>query len=118
MGGTNQDYCSQTTPPAFKYPAHIAPLGLAFINSPLFVKGDQGDILASFHGSWNSSTPVGYKIVKLNVEEGRVTSMEDLITGFIKDGNVLGRPVDVIFAENGTLFISDDKAGAIYILSK
>jgi glucose/arabinose dehydrogenase len=118
MGGTNQDYCSQTTPPAFKYPAHIAPLGLVFINSPLFVKEDQGDILASFHGSWNSSTPVGYKIVKLNVEEGRVTSMEDLITGFIKDGNVLGRPVDVIFAENGTLFISDDKAGAIYILSK
>jgi len=118
MGGTNPDYCNQTTPPAFKYPAHIAPLGLSFIDSSLFGKDDQGDILSSFHGSWNSSTPVGYKIVKLNVEGGKVTGVEDFITGFIKGGEVLGRPVDVVFAENGTLFISDDKAGAIYILTK
>ena len=118
MPGTNQDYCSKTQPPAYKYPAHIAPLGLSFIDSSLFEKSDQGDILASFHGSWNSSTPVGYKIVTLNVEGGRVTGMEDFITGFIKGSEVLGRPVDLAFAENGTLFISDDKAGAVYILTK
>lgn len=118
MAGTNQNYCDNTKPPAYKYPAHIAPLGLTFIDSPLFGNNDQGDILSSFHGSWNSSTPVGYKVVKLKVEDGRVVGMEDFITGFIKDGEVLGRPVDIVFAENGTLFISDDKAGAIYILSK
>jgi glucose/arabinose dehydrogenase len=118
MSGLNLDYCNQTKSPAFKYPAHIAPLGLAFIDSSLFEKSDQGDILSSFHGSWNSSTPVGYKIVKLKAEAGGVTGMEDFITGFIKGGEVLGRPVDLVFAENGTLFISDDKAGAIYILTK
>ncbi len=118
MPGQNPDYCQATQAPAFKYPAHIAPLGLTFIESPLFEKSDQGDILSSFHGSWNSSTPVGYKIVKLNVEAGRVVGMQDFITGFIKDGDVLGRPVDLVFADNGTLFISDDKVGAIYILTK
>jgi glucose/arabinose dehydrogenase len=118
MSGENQEYCNATQAPAFAYPAHIAPLGLTIIDSVLFEKGDQGDILSSFHGSWNSSVPVGYKIVKLNVEAGKVTGMEDFVTGFIKGGEVLGRPVDLVFADNGTLFISDDKAGAIYILTK
>jgi len=118
MSGQNPDYCAGSEGPTFAYPAHIAPLGLTFIDSSLFEKDDQGDILSSFHGSWNSSVPVGYKIVKLNVEGGKVVGIEDFITGFIKNGEVLGRPVDLVFAQNGTLFISDDKAGAIYILTK
>jgi glucose/arabinose dehydrogenase len=44
--------------------------------------------------------------------------MEDFITGFIKDANVLGRPVDLLFNKDGYLLISDDKSGLIYIVSK
>ena len=95
----------------FDLPAHVAPLGLAF--------DSKGDLLVAFHGSWNSSVPVGYKIVKLDVSDGKVTKMEDFITGFITDDReVLGRPVDLVFDANGTLYISDDKAGLIYILTR
>ncbi|MBI2066101.1 hypothetical protein HYT60_01150, partial [Candidatus Woesebacteria bacterium] len=78
---------------------------------------DQGDILVALHGSWNSSVPVGYKIVKLSVSGGNVTGSEDFISGFIDGKEVLGRPVDLIFDRTGYLFISDDKAGLIYLLS-
>jgi glucose/arabinose dehydrogenase len=117
--GKNLNYCENTVSSAFNYPAHIAPLGLTFINSPLFVNEDQGDILSSFHGSWNSSVPVGYKIVKVNIENGKAVGIEDFITGFLNDKKeVIGRPVDLIFDKNGVLNISDDKANLIYLLTK
>lgn len=106
------------SPSAFDYPAHIAPLGITFINSSLFPKEDQGDILSAFHGSWNSSVPVGYKVVKLNRNGSEANNMQDFITGFISDGEVQGRPVDLIFDDKGILYISDDKANLIYILTK
>jgi len=103
----------------YNYPAHVAPLGLTFINSPLFSKDEQGNILSAFHGSWNSTKPVGYKIVKLNIQNDKVVSMEDFITGFIKSSvEVLGRPVDLVFDKDGILYISDDKANLVYILTK
>jgi len=118
QGGGNLNYCDQTQGSFYDYPAHVAPLGLTFIDSPLFPEEVQGDILSSFHGSWNSSSPVGYKIVKLNIEGGQVEEVEDFITGWIKGKQVLGRPVDLIFDKDGVLFISDDKANLVYILTK
>ena len=113
------DHCINTLSTVFDYPAHVSPLGITFIDSDLLPEGDQGNILVAFHGSWNSTVPVGYKIVKLIVEEGNVTSMEGFITGFIQeDGGILGRPVDLVFGPDGVLYISDDKAGLIYILTK
>lgn len=117
--GNNLDYCLNTQPSVYDYPAHIAPLGITFINSRLFSRQEQGDILSAFHGSWNSSVLVGYKVVKLTVADGRVTKMEDFITGWLKDNDdVLGRPVDLVFDKDGILYISDDKAGLIYILTR
>lgn len=116
--GEKLAYCSDTAAPKFKLPAHVAPLGITFIKSDLFPGNDQGNILVALHGSWNSSVPVGYKIVKLSLLGDSVTGMEDFITGFIDGKEVLGRPVDLAFDERGYLFVSDDKAGLIYILSK
>lgn len=116
--GEKLSYCTETEEPEFNLPAHVAPLGITFIRSDLFPGEDQGDILVALHGSWNSSTPVGYKIVKLSLLGNFITGMEDFIFGFLDGKEVLGRPVDLIFDRNGYLFISDDKAGLIYILSK
>jgi len=117
--GEKQSYCTDTVGPKFELPAHVAPLGIAFIKSPLFPPRDQGSLLVALHGSWNSSTPVGYKIVKLSVFADDIGGMTDFVTGFLQNGrDVLGRPVDLIFNQQGLLFISDDKAGLIYILSK
>lgn len=105
-----ETYCTETTSPAFEYPAHVAPLGVTF--------DPDGNILAAFHGSWNSSVPVGYKVVKLNAFAGGVSSMSDYISGFTKGSDVLGRPVDLKYDSKGNLFISDDHTGVVYILYK
>lgn len=111
--------CAESQRSTYDYPAHIAPLGVRFINSKMFSEDSQGDLLSVFHGSWNSSTPVGYKIVKLDVSGKKVSEMADFISGWLKKGgDVLGRPVDLIFDNEGYLYISDDKANIVYILSR
>lgn len=106
--------CNDTVPPLYQIPAHSAPLGLNFITSDKFSQDWLGDLLVSYHGSWNSSVPVGYKIVRLEVQDGRITSESDFIFGWLTDSSVSGRPVDLEFDDQGNLFISDDKAGVIY----
>lgn len=110
LGGQKLDYCRQTVAPAYEYPAHVAPLGITF--------DPNGDLLVSFHGSWNSTVPVGYKVVRLRMDKGSVVAMEDFISGWIEGNTVLGRPVDLIFDKEGNLYISDDKSGLIYISPK
>ncbi|MEX0617167.1 MAG: PQQ-dependent sugar dehydrogenase [Candidatus Woykebacteria bacterium] len=116
--GKSEERCKSTISPHWNYHAHIAPLGITFINSGQFPDEWQGDLLASFHGSWNSSVPVGYKIVLLEVEDGKVVAERDFVTGFITGSVAAGRPVDLIFGSGGSLFISDDKSNAVYILRK
>ena len=96
--GKADDFCQQTVPPIYEIPAHSAPLGLAF--------DPNGDLLVAYHGSWNRSVPTGYKIVRLKIAGDKVLGVED----FLSTG---GRPVDLIFKDE-FLYISDDKAGAVY----
>ena len=42
---------------------------------------------------------------------------EPFMTGFLKDNNYIGRPVDVEVMKDGALLVSDDYAGAIYRIS-
>lgn len=111
--------CSKTEPPIIQIPAHSAPLGLAFVPSGNgWPKEWEGDLLVAFHGSWNSSVPVGYKIVRYNLDaNGNVLSQkpEDFIFGWLgNNGKISGRPVDLKFGPDSSLYISDDSAGVIY----
>lgn len=115
---SSSDPCGSTVAPIFAIPAHNAPLGLAFIKSNQFPLSQQSDLLVAYHGSWNRSTPDGYKIVRLSVRGNTITTSEDFMTGFINDRTVSGRPVDVTFDDRGNLYVSDDKAGAVYIVQK
>jgi len=110
----NDASCAGSELPAFNLQAHSAPLGLQFVEGGQFPANSQGDLLVSYHGSWNRSTSTGYKVVKLNVENNKVTSQEDFITGFLDGSAAFGRPVDLEFDGKGSLYISDDKAGSIY----
>ncbi len=111
--------CTQTEPSIIQVQAHSAPLGLAFIPSGNgWPKEWAGDLLVAFHGSWNSSVPVGYKIVRYDLDvNGKVLSQkpEDFISGWLgADGKISGRPVDLKFGSDGALYVSDDSAGMIY----
>jgi glucose/arabinose dehydrogenase len=37
----------------------------------------------------------------------------DLATGWLKEGDVPGRPVDIIMNDDGLLFVGDDGAGEV-----
>ena len=109
-----RDPCEDTEANIYNIPAHSAPLGLTFINSSQFPQSWQGDLLVAYHGSWNRSTPTGYKIVKLNVDNKAIAGEEDFLSGFLSDNQAIGRPVDLAFDKEGSLYISDDKAGVVY----
>lgn len=98
-------------------PAHVAPLGLAFIAPAHHWPSEWDyDLLIAEHGSWNSTTPVGYQVVRVDLDERgeRVGDITPFITGWLtKDGRALGRPVDLRLAGD-VLYISDDKAGVVY----
>jgi glucose/arabinose dehydrogenase len=109
-------FCKESLTPFFEFPAHSAPLGITFINSSQFPTDWQEDLLVSFHGSWNRSTKTGYKIVHITTKG--TPKMSDFLTGFL-DGNItIGRPVDIIFDKQGSIFISDDKANRVYKIVK
>lgn len=110
--------CAATKPALVKLPAHVAPLGLAFYSGKQFPQEFHNDLFVALHGSWNRSTPVGYKVVHVHLDaKGSPQRVEDFVTGWLtseKRGGYWGRPVDVITGPDGALYISDDMSGAIY----
>lgn len=96
--------------------AHSAPLGLAFVPAKAgWPEEYKNDLLVALHGSWNRSVPTGYKVVRYHLDKnGNVLNVSDFLSGWIKGKAANGRPVDIIFAADGRMYISDDKAGVIY----
>jgi glucose/arabinose dehydrogenase len=97
-------------------PAHSAPLGLAFITSQKWPQEFQNNALVANHGSWNRTKPTGYKIARIKLDaQGTFQGREDFITGWLDEKNTVhGRPVDLKFDTDGSLYITDDKRGVIY----
>jgi len=114
--GGDATVCANTEVAAGFMQAHSAPLGLTFVPQN-FSTEMAGDLLVAFHGSWNRTEPTGYKVVRLDIENGQVKEQSDFLTGFIEGSTANGRPVDVEFDKSGNLFVSDDKYGAIYVIS-
>jgi glucose/arabinose dehydrogenase len=103
-------------PAKIDLPAHSAPLGIAFIPEEGWEESYWYNALVAYHGSWNRSTPTGYKIVRVKLDaQGQSAGIEDFITGWLKtDGTKIGRPADIKVMPGGTIYISDDSAGVVY----
>jgi glucose/arabinose dehydrogenase len=102
--------------PAHGFRAHNAPLGIRFLRKP--APGYERSALVALHGSWNRSTPDGYKVVSLHWNaEGKIEE-RDFLTGFRGESGVIGRPVDVAEDGDGAIYISDDLAGVIYRVTR
>ena len=116
--GQSAAACNGVQQPLIKMQAHSAPLGMAFYppGATMFPSSYQNSLYIAFHGSWNRTAPTGYKVVRIPLSNGKVVGpAEDFITGWLKDaGTVSGRPVGLAFANDGSLFVSDDKNGMIY----
>jgi glucose/arabinose dehydrogenase len=113
LGGTGS--CEGVIAPEVEMQAHSAPLGLTFYTGDQFPEEYRGDLFVAFHGSWNRSTPTGYKVVRIPMDEDGAGEAQDFATGWLRDsGSQWGRPVDVLTGPDGSLFVSDDAGGTIY----
>lgn len=107
--------CSQFTAPAWKFKAHMAPLGLRFYRGKQFPVEYQSQLFVAEHGSWNRSEPHGYRVAMVKFKQGKPVAEQIFIDGWLsKDDGVIGRPVDILEMPDGSLLISDDKLGVIY----
>lgn len=106
--------CAKTIPPAVEFPAHMAPLGVTFYTGKQFPAEYRHNAFVAFHGSWNRFPPAGYKVVRVRFQDGRPAGYEDFATGWLRGGRDWGRPVDVLTAPDGALFVTDDAGGRIY----
>lgn len=97
------------TPPEVELGPHVAALGM------VFYKDNQ--ILIAEHGSWNRSTKIGYRITSVILNPDGSYDYQSWITGWLKKGEIYGRPVDILKLPDGAILISDDYANTIYRLA-
>jgi glucose/arabinose dehydrogenase len=118
-GTKRPDLVAKTKTPDVLFQAHSAPLGLVFYEGNQFPAEYKGDAFVALHGSWNSATPTGYKVVRVHFANGRpANAYEDFVTGWwdgkSSPAQVWGRPVGLVVAKDGSLLIADDAGKTVW----
>ncbi|HEX9206738.1 MAG TPA: PQQ-dependent sugar dehydrogenase, partial [Steroidobacteraceae bacterium] len=116
LGG---EYAGDPVPthPVHGFRPHNAPLGIHFVRAAKLPAGYERTALVALHGSWNRSTPDGYKVVALRwLDDGKIEE-SDFLTGFLNDEGIIGRPAFVTEGPDGAIYVSDDYAGVVYRVS-
>jgi glucose/arabinose dehydrogenase len=110
---------ADATPPALGLQPHSSPIDLRFYTGSEFPAAYRGAMFVSLHGSSPTARKekIGYKVVRVVFKDGTPTGVEDFVTGWLKDGQVLGRPAGLITGADGALYISDDNKGFVYRVS-
>ncbi|MGZ5684389.1 MAG: PQQ-dependent sugar dehydrogenase, partial [Usitatibacter sp.] len=108
--------CSDFTPPAKKFGAHVASLGVRFYTGTMFPSDYRNRLFIAEHGSWNRSKKSGYRVMQAKIDGDRVVDYEVFAEGFLDRGKdaAWGRPVDLLVMPDGAMLVSDDHANAIY----
>lgn len=109
---------SQRVKPRLTFQSHSAPLDIKF--------GQDGQTAyVSFHGSWNSPNPVGYKVSSISFANGQPVAASDSTTAAIdlfrnQDlsdcPGACFRPVGLVVDSRGNIWVSSDATGEIWLL--
>jgi Raf kinase inhibitor-like YbhB/YbcL family protein len=113
---TKEQWKAQSTPMVLGYTAHAAPMQLVFNTGGNFPRAYDGDAFVTMRGSWNRMPASGYEIARIRFTDGKPTSIEPFVTGFLAaDGKShFGRPVGLAMAKDGAMLMADDANGIIY----
>lgn len=109
--------CANSAPPVQRLGAHVASLGVKFYTGTVFPQRYRNQILIAEHGSWNRKAKNGYRVTMVQLDGNKAIRYELFVTGFNRDNDIYGRPVDLLVLDDGSILISDDYAGAIYRVS-
>ncbi|MCC7044350.1 MAG: sorbosone dehydrogenase family protein [Acidobacteria bacterium] len=125
----SQRACSTAEPPAQNLGPHVAALGVMFYTGSMFPASYQNAAIIAQHGSWNRSTPIGYRVMVARTDGRRVTSYEPFVDGFLPGiragapggrgagAAAIGRPADVMQMPDGSVLISDDSGNRLIRVS-
>ncbi|HYY16145.1 MAG TPA: sorbosone dehydrogenase family protein [Gammaproteobacteria bacterium] len=106
--------CDEFTPPAMELGPHVAALGMRFYTGAMFPEEYRNQIFIAEHGSWNRTTPIGYRISLVRLDNGRAVSYDVFAEGWLQGHQAWGRPVDVLVMPDGSLLVSDNRADVIF----
>jgi glucose/arabinose dehydrogenase len=106
--------CDEFVAPMAKLGPHVAALGLNFNTGKMFPAEYKNQLFIAEHGSWNRSQKSGYRVALATLADNQVATDTVFIDGFLQDGVVVGRPVDIAFIGDGSMLVSDDFKGRVY----
>jgi len=106
--------CGEFEPPARKLGPHVAAIGMRFYTGQMFPPEYRNQIFIAEHGSWNRSTPIGYRVMMVKVDGNKTATYTPVAEGWLQGRSAWGRPADVLVMPDGALLVADDAAGAIY----
>ena len=94
---------------------HTASLGLTFSEGTLLPEQFRNGAFVGQHGSWNRKPRSGYKVIFVPFTNGTPSGEpKDVLTGFVKDDDALGRPVGVAIDKKGALLVADDVGNTVW----
>ncbi|HUQ98744.1 MAG TPA: PQQ-dependent sugar dehydrogenase [Gemmatimonadaceae bacterium] len=122
-GGKAVGDCASKRAPIAFFPAHWAPDGVMFYTGRSFPAHYQGGAFIAFHGSWNRAPGPqgGYQVAFVPFAGGNpanASAYEPFANGFaggkLQPDAAAHRPVGLAQGPDGSLYISDDKAGRVW----
>jgi len=114
-GNSKEAWAVNTEPSVLEFQAHMAPIGFKFFPAGSALSGDG---IVAWHGSWNRSKPVGFKVQRIKFSNGVAVGAEDFLSGFLKGQTRFGRPAGVAITASGVVYISDDANGVLYCIKQ
>ncbi len=112
----NKRPCSAFIKPVQNLNAHVAPLGVKFYTGNMFPDQYKNQAFIAEHGSWNRTKKSGHLVSLVKIANGQSVGYETFAEGWLNHDTqeVWGRPVDIIVMPDGSMLLSDDKAGMVY----
>ncbi|CAN5118226.1 sorbosone dehydrogenase family protein [soil metagenome] len=104
--------CRGVSAPYASFPARSSALGFDFFNDPATPGSFRDAFVVSLHGSTNKAIGRGYKIVVMRKGQ----KLQDLVTGFLRSGKIVGRPCDILKLNSTSFLFSDDHSGVVYLV--
>jgi glucose/arabinose dehydrogenase len=115
----NTDAPKNAVTPVIELQGHLEPKGFRFYPYSALGPDWKNAMLITAHGE--PALNQGFKVIRVRANaDGSNARVADVVTGFASEENgTWGTPVAVTFSRDGrSFFISDDRAGAIYKISK
>jgi glucose/arabinose dehydrogenase len=112
--------CSKYTKPTMLLPGHASPLGMTYYTGTMFPAAYRNNLIVTFH----SGKANGHRLVMVPVDANGIPGSGepvDIIQDWVARGPMvnnkptdpMGKPVDVLMAKDGSLYVTEDGNGTL-----